>query len=98
MRMETSPGPPKEKDFPLPGVYLKSYGYGYGLVLVKYDEDQEELVAIKLTGTEVFWIQFIDHALTLWPGSLFVPSGQTTFRITMETKTVEVNTDLREKK
>ena len=49
-KMETSPAPPKNQDYPLPGIYLKSYGYGYGLVLVKYDEDEEELLAIKLTG------------------------------------------------
>ena len=87
--METSPAPPKKLDYPLPGIYLKSYGYGYGLVLVKYDDDEEELLAIKLTG-KIFSYFHNGFALNLWPGSLFVPAGQTTFRITMETKTVEV--------
>ena len=45
MTSETAP----KKNYPLPGIYLKSYGYGFGLVLVEYD-DQEKLVAIKLTG------------------------------------------------
>ena len=51
--METTPVSPSKQDYPLPGIYLKSYGYGYGLVLVRYDEDQEELVAIKLTGIKL---------------------------------------------
>ena len=54
--METTPVSPSKQDYPLPGIYLKSYGYGYGLVLVRYDEDQEELVAIKLTGKKLLEI------------------------------------------
>ena len=34
--------------YPLPGVYVKSYGYGKGLVWVHYNKGQ--LVGVKLTG------------------------------------------------
>ena len=34
--------------FPLPGVYVKSYGYGKGLIWVHYNKGQ--LVGVKLTG------------------------------------------------
>ena len=34
--------------FPLPGVYVKSYGYGTGLIWVHYNKGQ--LVGVKLTG------------------------------------------------
>ena len=34
--------------YPLPGVYVKSYGYGKGLIWVHYNKGQ--LVGVKLTG------------------------------------------------
>ena len=34
--------------YPLPGVYVKSYGYGKGLIWVHYN--RRELVGVKLTG------------------------------------------------
>ena len=34
--------------YPLPGVYVKSYGYGMGLIWVHYNKGQ--LVGVKLTG------------------------------------------------
>ena len=40
--------------FPLPGVYVKSYGHGLGLIWVQYN-NRGELVAVKLTGLYIIF-------------------------------------------